>query len=41
MQKAAYYSDAHFIWYYFAGIGIISAISLLIFRIVTKKIDVN
>ncbi|NLT50853.1 MAG: peptide MFS transporter [Ignavibacteria bacterium] len=41
IQKAAYYSDAHFIWYYFVAIGIISAISLLIFRIVTKKIDGN
>ena len=38
-QKAMYYSDAHTIWYYFAGIGILAAVSLLIFRIITKKMD--
>ncbi len=39
MQKAAYYADAHLIWYYFVGIGLVSAISLLIFKFVTDRID--
>jgi len=39
IQKAAYYADAYKIWWYFAAIGLISAIALFIFRIVTKKID--
>lgn len=32
LQKAAYYSDAHTIWYYFAAIGILSAIALIIYK---------
>lgn len=31
--------NAHYIWYYFAGIGLISAIALLIFALVTRHID--
>lgn len=39
VQKAAYYSDAYQIWWYFAAIGTVSAIALFIFRYVTNKID--
>ena len=39
VQRAAYYADAHVIWYYFVVIGIVSALALLIFKIVTKRID--
>ena len=38
-QRAAYYADAHVIWYYFVAIGLVSAIALFIFRYVTNKID--
>lgn len=38
-QRAAYYADAHYIWYYFVGIAVISAISLVIYKIVTERID--
>ncbi|MEW6196100.1 MAG: MFS transporter [Bacteroidota bacterium] len=39
MQRAAYYSDAHLIWYYFLAIGLTAAIALFIFKYVTEKID--
>lgn len=39
IQMAAYYADAHKIWYYFALIGVTAAIALFIFRYVTHKID--
>lgn len=39
LQRAAYYTDAHYIWYYFVGIGLVSAISLLVFKVVTDRID--
>lgn len=39
IEKAAYYADAHLIWYYFVAIGLVSAVSLVIFRNVTNKID--
>jgi dipeptide/tripeptide permease len=39
VEKMAYYQDAHFIWYYFIGIGTVSAISLLIFKLVTERKD--
>lgn len=32
-------ANAHYIWYYFAAIGMIAAIALVIFEIVTRKID--
>ncbi|MBD3223740.1 MAG: MFS transporter [Caldithrix sp.] len=38
-EKATYYAHAHYIWYYFAVIGLVAAIALLIFRYVTNKID--
>ncbi|MBZ0177999.1 MAG: MFS transporter [Melioribacteraceae bacterium] len=39
IQKAAYYSDAHVIWYYFLAVGLVSALALFIFRLVTNRID--
>jgi len=39
IQRAAYYADAHLIWYYFVAIGVISAISMIIFGAVTNSID--
>lgn len=39
IQKAAYYADAHILWYYFVGIAALAAAALFIFRIVTNKID--
>jgi dipeptide/tripeptide permease len=39
VQRAAYYADAHKIWYYFAVIGLVAAAALFIFRYVTGKID--
>lgn len=39
VQKAAYYADAHVLWYYFVGIAAVAAIALYIFRYVTIKID--
>jgi len=32
IQRAAYYTDAHLIWYYFAAIGLTSAIALIIYK---------
>jgi dipeptide/tripeptide permease len=37
--RAEHYANAHHIWYYFAAIGLVSAISLLVFRAVTNAID--
>lgn len=39
IQKAAYYADAHVIWYYFMAVGFVSAVALVIYRYVTNKID--
>jgi dipeptide/tripeptide permease len=39
VQKAAYYADAHVLWYYFVVIAAVAAIALFIFRYVTNKID--
>lgn len=39
IQKAAYYADAHVLWYYFVAIATVAAIALFIFRYVTNKID--
>jgi dipeptide/tripeptide permease len=38
-QKAAYYADAHILWYYFVAIAAVAALALFIFRYVTNKID--
>jgi len=39
VQKASYYTDAHLIWYYFVAIAVVAAISLLLFKIITERID--
>jgi len=39
IQRAAFYSNAHRIWFYFAAIGLTSAVALFIFRIITGRID--
>lgn len=38
-ERAAYYEHAHYIWYYFIGIGLTAAVALLVFWIVTRRID--
>ncbi len=38
-QRAAYYADAHLIWYYFVVIAIVAALALYVFKIVTERID--
>lgn len=39
VQKAAYYTDAHLLWWYFVAIAAVAAVALLIFWIVTSRID--
>ncbi len=39
VQYAAYYSDAHLIWYYFVAIASVAAVALLIFGIITGRMD--
>lgn len=39
LQKASYYTNAHTIWYYFAAIGILSAIALIIYKWYYNKKD--
>lgn len=39
LERAAYYANAHHIWYYFAVIGLVAAVALLIFKVITEKID--
>ncbi|MBF0407712.1 MAG: MFS transporter [Candidatus Riflebacteria bacterium] len=36
-ERAAYYSGAHKIWYVFLGIGLVAAVALFIFRLVTQE----
>jgi dipeptide/tripeptide permease len=38
-ERAAYYAHAHYIWYYFAAIGVAAAVALLVFRAVTNRTD--
>ncbi len=38
-EKVHAYDKAHMIWYYFAVIGLVSAIALITFNIVTNRID--
>lgn len=38
-EYAAATADSHYIWFFFFGIGLISAIALIIYGIVTKRID--
>ncbi len=39
IQRAAYYADAHLIWYYFLAIGFTAAVALFIFKYVTERND--
>ncbi|MBI1937084.1 MAG: MFS transporter [Ignavibacteriales bacterium] len=39
LERAAYYSNAHVIWYYFLAIGLTAAVALFVFRYVTGKAD--
>jgi dipeptide/tripeptide permease len=39
VQRAAYYADAHLLWYYFVAIAAVAALALFIFRLVTNRID--
>jgi len=32
-------ANAHYIWYYFAAIGLIAAVALLLFAKITESID--
>jgi SpoU rRNA methylase family enzyme len=32
-------ANAHYIWYYFAAIGVAAAIGLILYEIITKRID--
>ncbi|MCU4176250.1 MFS transporter [Carboxylicivirga sp. N1Y90] len=38
-QKLTAYDNAHYIWFFFVGVATISAISLIIYGIVVKRID--
>ncbi|MBM2814275.1 MAG: Dipeptide/tripeptide permease [Ignavibacteria bacterium] len=38
-QLAPYYQHAHYIWYYFAGIGLIAALALYIYNYVVERLD--
>jgi dipeptide/tripeptide permease len=40
-QLHATYAHAHYIWYYFVGIGLVAAIALVIYSRITKSIDKN
>ncbi|MBW2702589.1 MAG: MFS transporter [Deltaproteobacteria bacterium] len=39
VERAAYYAEAHHIWYYFAAIGATAAVALVFFRWGTIRID--
>jgi dipeptide/tripeptide permease len=41
LQKAAYYSDAYTIWYYFTAIGLTSAIALIAYKFYYRKKDLK
>lgn len=38
-ERAGYYAHAHYIWFYFIGIGLIAALALFLFWLVTRAID--
>lgn len=38
-ERAAAYSHAHYIWYYYAAVGIVAALALVVYSKVTKKVD--
>ena len=33
------YAQAHYLWYAYAGVGLISLLALIVFRAVTRKLD--
>jgi dipeptide/tripeptide permease len=33
------YAQAHYLWYAYAGVGLVSLLALIVFRVVTKKLD--
>jgi MFS family permease len=37
VQLAAYYSNAHYLWYYFIAIGCCAIVALMVFKYVTEK----
>lgn len=39
LEKASAYPHAHYIWYYYAAIGILAAVALLAYASITKKMD--
>lgn len=39
IERATYYAHAHYIWFYFVGIALVSAVALYLFKIVTERID--
>jgi len=39
VQRQAAYADSYVLWYYFAVIGLISAIALITFNLITRRID--
>jgi len=38
-QRAAYYADAHKLWYVFIAIGLAAAVALAVFRAITVRLD--
>ena len=38
-ERAAAYSQAHYIWYYYAVVGVVAAVALVVYARITKKID--
>ncbi|MBI5242186.1 MAG: MFS transporter [Elusimicrobia bacterium] len=37
--RGAYYAHAHYIWYVFTGVGILGFVLLMVFRVVTDRMD--
>ncbi len=38
-ERAAAYGQAHYIWYYYAVVGVVAAVALVVYARITKKID--
>lgn len=38
-ERLAAYGQAHYIWYYYAVVGVVAAVALVVYARVTKKID--
>jgi Na+/melibiose symporter-like transporter len=41
VERASYYANAHYLWYYFLVIGFCAVIALLVFKFVTERNDKN